>query len=44
MLSGAFLMPAILGQPLAEAAVEPLKRELIAVFLARYAFCSRTGR
>lgn len=37
MLSGAFLMPAILGQPLPEAATEPLKHELIALFLARYA-------
>ncbi len=37
MLSGAFLMPAILGQPLPEAATIPLKHELIALFLARYA-------
>jgi len=37
MLSGAFLMPAILGQPLPEEAVAPLEIELVALFLARYA-------
>lgn len=37
MLSGAFLMPAILGQPLPEDALPLLERELIALFLARYA-------